>query len=84
MFCWLDKFTQCLSPFFHYRALVRTPPPAPFLTSYVDLIEWADGLVRHSQQARMTCLGHSCCPRVSGPCWATVWPSIGVQQINLK
>jgi hypothetical protein len=32
----------------------------------------------------MTCLGQSCDPRVSGPCQATVWPSIDVQRVNLK
>jgi hypothetical protein len=44
----------------------------------------SNGLARHSQQADMTCLGQSCGPLASGPCRATVWPSIGVQQINLK
>jgi hypothetical protein len=58
-----------------------------FLTFYVDLIKWAvrpNGLARHSQQAGMTCLSQSCGPRVSGPCRAAFWPSIGVHQVNLK
>jgi hypothetical protein len=43
-----------------------------FLTFYADLIKWANGLARHSQQAGMTCLGQSCGPRVSGPCRVAV------------
>jgi hypothetical protein len=31
---------------------------------------------RHSQQVGMPCLGQSCGPHASGPCRATVWPSI--------
>jgi hypothetical protein len=38
-----------------------------FLTFYADLIKWADGLTRHSQQADMTCLGQSYGPHVSSP-----------------
>jgi hypothetical protein len=43
-----------------------------FLTFYADLIKWVDRLVRHSQQAGTTCMGQSCVPRASGPCWAAV------------
>jgi hypothetical protein len=34
----------------------------------------ANELVRHSQQADMTCLGQSYVPRTSGPYRSTVWP----------
>jgi hypothetical protein len=43
-----------------------------FLTFYADLIKWADGLTGWPD------------PCVSDPCRAAVWPSIGVQRINLK
>jgi hypothetical protein len=59
MFYWLDNLTH-------------------FLTFYVDLTKWRDelnGLVRHGEQADVSCLGWSCGPRASGlagPCWATI------------
>jgi hypothetical protein len=44
MFYSLDSFIECLLPFFH-QVWVRTPTPASFfLTFYIDLIKWADGL----------------------------------------
>jgi hypothetical protein len=52
MFYWLDSLTQCLPLFFHrvwvplffHRVWFRTPPPLLFLTFYVHLINWTDGL----------------------------------------
>jgi hypothetical protein len=51
MFHWLDNFTQCLPPFFHQDMGSNPISYTIFLTFYADLIKWADGLERHSQQA---------------------------------
>jgi hypothetical protein len=86
MLYWLDKFTQCLLPFF-YQGMVLNP------TSCIvfKILRWFNQMGRrineptwHSQQAGMTCLGQSCGPRASSPCRVAVWPSIGVQWVNLK
>jgi hypothetical protein len=46
-----------------------------FLTFYVDLTKWPDGLMsRPGQQTGVLCPGRSCGPRAS--CRAAVWPSI--------
>jgi hypothetical protein len=43
MFYWLDSFTQCLSSF--YQGMGSNPTfCTAFLTFYVDLIKWSDGL----------------------------------------
>jgi hypothetical protein len=68
MFYWLDNFIQCLLPF-------------NILRRFNQMDRGDNGLDR---QAGMTCLGQSCGPRMSGPCRVVVWPSIGVQRINLK
>jgi hypothetical protein len=78
IFYWSNSFTQCLSPFFHQGMGSNPTSLHHFLTFYADLIKLVNGLAWHSQQGGMTCLGHSCGTRIA------VWPSIGVQQINLK
>ena len=44
MFYWLDSFTQCLSPFFHQGMSFKPHLLHRFLTFYVDLIKWINGL----------------------------------------
>jgi hypothetical protein len=84
MFYWLDNFTLCFPPLFHQSMRSNLTSCTAFLIFYADLIKWADRLARHSQQTDMTYMGQSCGPRASGPCWAAVWPYIGVQRITLK
>jgi hypothetical protein len=45
MFCWLDNFTECLSPFFHQGMGLNPTSCTVFLSFYVDLIKWVDGLM---------------------------------------
>jgi hypothetical protein len=52
-----------------------SPVLLPFLTFYVDLNKWTDGLTGWPG----TVSSHA-----SGPYRAAVWPFIGVQRINLK
>jgi hypothetical protein len=85
MFYWLDSFIQCLPPFFH-QGMGSNPSPAPFLTFYVVLIKWIDGLTGWSDT-------------ISRPAWCACaivvacvhlahvgrrLASIDVQRINLK
>jgi hypothetical protein len=79
----MDSFTQCLSPFFH-QGMGSNPTSCTILRWFNQMGRQANGLIRHSQQADTTCLGQSYGMWVSGPCWAAVWPSIGLQRINLK
>jgi hypothetical protein len=58
-----------------------------FLTFYVDLIKWADGLMGWPgtvSRPAWRAWGQSCGPRASDPCRATVWPYIGVHWVILK
>jgi uncharacterized protein YeaC (DUF1315 family) len=45
--------------------------PHRFLTFYVDLTKWPDGLVRHGQHAGVSCL--RAMPGLVGPCRVVVW-----------
>jgi hypothetical protein len=68
-FYWLDDFTLPSVRGFKPHLLHH------FLTFYVDLTKWPDGLMsRPGQQTGVLCPGQSCGPRAS--CRAAVWPSI--------
>jgi hypothetical protein len=84
MFYWLDSFIQCLPSFFYQGMSLNLTSCTVFniLRRFNQMGRRSNGLARHSQQAGMTCLGQSCGPGASGQC--RFWPSIGVQQINLK
>jgi hypothetical protein len=83
MFHWLDNFTQCLPPFFHQDMGSNPISYTIFLTFYADLIKWADGLERHSQQATWRAWARVMAREASRTCRTVVW-LLSMQRINLK
>jgi hypothetical protein len=71
MFYWLDNFIQCLPPFFYQGVSSTSTSCIVFLTFYVDLTKWPDGLVRHGQHAGVSFL--RAMPGLVGPCRVVVW-----------